>query len=146
MVQLYSLYKYAKITGLTVIHKITNNSTNPLAWAIGVIPFNEFTVGFAPQTLSETPRGKLRIVGPSTGTCVSSLSDTYSAETMYGQPVQSSQYWIDATQAASTIPVSTLEPTHVVSITQAVGGTYSYYLETRLEYHVQFFDLRANQL
>ncbi len=64
-----------------------------------------------------------------------------------GNPYQTKDYWITATQAATTVPLDNNEPVIVVLPASAIGGTLSYHLNVRTKYHIQFFDLTtaANQ-
>jgi hypothetical protein len=144
MAQLYTLYRYAKITALSVRHTIINTGTPPVEFAIGVLPATEIT-GASPRNLSETPGGRFRLIGPVSGTCRSTLTALYPVEKYLGNVDQTSEYWVNSTQAANTVVINVNEPCHAVAINGS-SSPFSYVLDSEITWHCQFFDLRFNQL
>jgi hypothetical protein len=142
MAELFSIYRYCRITAVHVQMEVVNtSSTVPLRMVAATVPWNDSTTI---DTLSQRPGAIVKIVGLSTGSSKAVIRKTWHTQVEQGNPVYDKTYWFDSTQSASTTPQDTQEMSIRCAI-QAVDGASSFNVESvfRVIYHVQFFDLET---
>lgn len=142
--EFYAMYKYARVTAVTLEVKVANiSTTKPLMIAIGTVPYSEAS-SITPDRFwekSTTSRKQLSVQG---GLDKCTLKKTFVAQTVMGQPYLDQKYWIDVTQSASTTPVDVNAPVLLYMISDLTGGGgFTAYVNWRITYHIQFFDLKT---
>jgi len=142
--EFYAMYKYARITAVTLEVKVVNrSSTSPLIFAIGTAPYSEIAT-LSPDRFwekSTTQRKQLSVLG---GLDKGVLRKTFVAQDIMGQPYLDQKYWIDVTQSASTSPVDVNEPVLAYCLSDFTGTTGAVaYVNWKITYHIQFFDLKT---
>jgi len=140
--QLYTMYKYARIHALTVRVEIVNTGTAPVSIAIAAIPSIDVVAGLTPGSVNKRPRSIYKVVGGSGGDNVCSMSKTFYSEEELGQPVFDKEHWVDAIQAASPTIRSPQDPLVAVTSSSTDGSlttNYSVIITHKLIYHVEFF-------
>ncbi len=143
LTQLYAIYKYARVTAVTLETKIVNLAAAPVEAVTAVLPFNEIS-GYSLEQAVERPGSVRRIVSGAGGIDQATFKKTIVAEDAFGNPYLDRDFWIDSSQAASTVPLDSREPCLVVLVQgMATAASVTYNIETKATYHVQFFDLRT---
>lgn len=141
--ELYQIYKYARITAVDIELRVVNQSTNtPLIAALGMCP-NSDAAGLVPDRAWETPGTVRKLMSVQGGIDKCVLRKTFVGQDAYGQPYLDQKFWIDASQSASTTPVDANEPVGFYMLSSNTGtGPGACTVEFKLTYHIQFFDLR----
>jgi len=137
--QLYSLYKYSRVTAVQIHATIVNlTGSTTLETAMGIIPYNENPV--SPSATVSTRAAIYRTTSSMGGQDRSTLSKTYIVDDWIGN-LSASKYWITSSQAASSTPIDVIEPAIKIVSTSTPATTWSAVLTIRIVYHVQMFDL-----
>jgi len=141
--ELYQIYKYARITAVQIELRVVNQSTSsPLMVALGFCP-NADHSALTSDRAWETPGTVRRLMSVQGGMDRGVLKKTFVGQNCFGQPYLDQKYWIDVTQSASTSPVDVLEPVAYYIASSATGGAVPpCTIEWKTTYHIQFFDLR----
>ncbi len=143
LTELYAIYKYARVTAITLEVKIVNLASAPVEAVIAVLPFSEIT-GFTLEKAVERPGSVRRVVSGAGGIDQATLKKTITAESAFGQPYLDRDFWIDSSQATSITPLDSREPAIVAFVQgMATAASVTYNIETRATFHCQFFDLRT---
>ncbi len=136
--QFYNMYKYSRITAVTVQATLINTSDTPAEMVMAVLPFQDLT-GLTLDKLVEKQGSIRKIISPKGGIDKASLSKTAVAEKEFGNPYLDRDFWIDSSQAASIVPLDTREPILALGI-QALTSSGTAWVEVKTTYHIQFFD------
>jgi hypothetical protein len=142
MDELYAIYRYSRVTAITINAIVTNLGTAPVEVAIATMPYNDIS-SITLEKVIERPGSVRRLVSKSGGMDRATLTKTVIAEQAFGNPYLDRDFWIDSSQAASTTPLDSREPVTLVSAQSIDGTGASVIVEVRTTYHVQFFDLRS---
>jgi hypothetical protein len=148
---LYQLYKFARITAVNVKMEVVNTGSTAVTASMCVLPWIDTPAGggpvLDPQDAAEYPRSITKQVGNSTGMSKATLQRTWPAFDQLGQPVYSPDFWVTATQAASSTPVNPDQPV-VYCVIDATDGTlnWSANVSYTLTFHVQWFNLERDTL
>jgi hypothetical protein len=142
--ELYQIYKYARITAVDFELRVNNTSTTtPLMAAIGFVS-NADVSGMTPDRFWErnsTVRKNISVQG---GMDRAVLRKTFVPQECYGQPYLDQKFWVDVSQSASTTPIDANEPVILYALSGLDGGNMgTSYVDWRIRYHIQFFDLRT---
>ncbi len=137
--QLYDIYKYSRVTAITLQIILINTGTQPVELAVAVVPYSDLA-GLTLGYIVERPRSIRKIASASGGLDRVEISRTEISEQAFGNPYLDRDFWVDATQAASTTPLDSREPGIVIGTQSVTGTAASYYLEVKATYHLQFFD------
>jgi len=128
---------------IRLLLKISNFGTAPLVLSTGVLPFNQAAT-ITPQALASSNGGKFIVVGSLVDS--KQLEFRVPASRYTGVGPQLSQYWIDATQSNSLVPVSVEEPILLFTVAPASGMTKSYVISWTVDFYVEAFEPLVNQL
>jgi len=141
--ELYQIYKYARITAVQIELKVVNaSSTTPLVLALGQCPYAD-SAGLTPDRAWETPGTRKQLVSVQGGMDRATIRKTFVGQNAYGQPYLDQKYWVDVSQSASTTPIDANEPIAYFMLSDYGGsGGVSARVESKITYHIQFFDLR----
>lgn len=141
--ELYQIYKYARITAVEIELRVCNKSgSDPLMMALGMCPNSDFS-GLTPDRAWETPGTKRRLLSTKGGMDKGVLKKTFVGQNAYGQPYLDQKFWVDVTQSASTTPIDANEPIAYYMLSSGSGGAVpSCLIEYKTTYHIQFFDLK----
>lgn len=141
--ELYQIYKYARITAIEVELRVCNQSlTGPIVAALGMCA-NSDHASLTPDRAWETPGTVRRFLSVQGGMDRGSLRKTFVGQDAYGQPYLDQKYWIDVSQSASTTPVDTNEPVAYFILSDSTGvSRLQCTVEWKITYHIQFFNLR----
>jgi len=141
--ELYQIYKYCRVTAVTVQLKLVNTSaTVPIVLALGQCPYAD-SAGLTPDRAWESIGTKRSIISVQGGMDRTTMSKTFVGQDCYGQPYLDQKYWVNASQSASTTPIDADEPIGYYMISDYSGqGAFSCKIEFKMTYHLQFFDLR----
>jgi hypothetical protein len=72
------------------------------------------------------------------------LRKTFNPQQCYGQPYLDQKFWVDVSQSASTTPIDSNEPVVQYMLSGLDGGNMgTCYIDWKIKYHIQFFDLRT---
>jgi hypothetical protein len=137
--EMYSLYTYAQITGITVHHEMVNNGAIAVLCATGVCSYHDAN-SIDPLTLAESPGGETHILG-GPGSGVTKYLRSYRTEEYLGTLSQTKDYWIKYGQAQSSSPVDKEEPCHVLAC-NGVNPGFGVVTYSTVTWHVQFFGLK----
>jgi hypothetical protein len=141
--ELYQIYKYARVTAVTIELKVVNTSTTiPIVVALGQCPYAD-SAGLTPDRAWETPGTKRQVVSVQGGLDRATVRRTFVAQDCYGQPYLDQKYWIDVSQSASASPIDQNEPIAYYVISDMAGsGPIACKVDFKTTFHIQFFDLR----
>ncbi len=143
--EFYAMYKYARITAVTLELRAVNRSTTvPFVIALGTVPYSELG-SITPDRFWEKSTTVRKQVSVQGGLDKVVLRKTYVAQDIMGQPYLDQKYWIDVTQSASTTPVDTNAPVLAYMISDITGNTggFTMTVNWKIVYHIQFFDLKT---
>lgn len=141
--ELYQIYKYARITAVDIEVRVCNQSlTGPIVVALGMCPNSDYA-GLTPDRAWETPGTVRRFLSVQGGMDRGTVKKTFVGQDAYGQPYLDQKYWIDVSQSSSTTPVDTNEPIAYYMLSDSTGvSRLQCTVEFKITYHIQFFDLR----
>ena len=118
--------------------------SEPLILAAAPLPFSWYSGTPTLSELLDQPRSIRESCGASTGKDSVSLSSSHSAKSVLGKEFNIAAYQMTATQAASTIPISTDEPVWTVGVSAFNALTsVSFRLEVELEFSTEFYSLTS---
>lgn len=141
--QLFTIYRYCKITAVDIDFTIVNAGAVPLQVAVGYVP-QTLAGAMTQERLTEKAGSIRRLISATGGMDRVTIRRTFNVEEVLGEPVLS-KYWFDATQSVSATPIDTNEP--VISICGApYAGNITASLSTVVTFHCQFFDLTVPAL
>jgi hypothetical protein len=142
--ELYQIYKYARITAVDFELRVNNTSTTiPLMAAIGFVS-NADAAAMTPDRFWERPTTTRKNMSVQGGMDKVVLRKTFVPQDCYGQPYLDQKFWVDVSQSASTTPIDANEPVILYVLSGLDGGNMgSCYVDWKIRYHVQFFDLRT---
>lgn len=145
MSQLYTMYKYAKLSALEVTCDIVNLGSFPITLAIATLPYADYTGTTSPLDLIERPRAVYTTIGGNSGVNKGRLYHKFDSVKELGQLTFDKEHWVTATQAAATAPVDVDAPLVVCSVGASNGGsdTCAFLLTYRVKYHATFFSLET---
>lgn len=110
-----------------------------------VLPADEASAASVAQ-VAEKPGCKRKLVSVQGGMDRASISYNADGQTMFGNPFYTKDYWVDETQANSTTPLDQYEPVFALIVTPVLAGsTVQCVVTCKIEYHIQFFDLRVSR-
>jgi hypothetical protein len=135
--QYFQMYTFYKLTAISVKLKLASTSTgNPFLVTGGVLPYAGST-SITSFDLANVANARNDVVALGTKTV---MSWDLGVERYLGNVFQTSQFWIDEAQSASTSPVSQEEPALCIVIQHPTGKEMQYVFELMVTYHCQFFD------
>jgi hypothetical protein len=137
--QLYQLYNLCKITKIVVQFNIAQYGLNPFLFIGAVVPYSD-ALTISPADLGAQSGRKHRVIPLATR---QTITFVLPAEWYFGNILQTSQYWINQTQAISASPVSTEEPSLCVLIQHPTGKQMQYVWDYTIEFCCQFFDEKS---
>jgi hypothetical protein len=142
--ELYQIYKYARITAVDFELRVNNTSTTiPLMAAIGFASYAD-VAGITPDRFWERPTTIRKNISVQGGLDRVVLRKTFVPQDCYGQPYLDQKFWVDVSQSASTTPLDANEPVVLYCLSGLDGGNMgTCYVDWRIRYHIQFFDLRT---
>lgn len=139
---MYGLYKWGAVHSCSITLRIVNMGAEPLMIAVAPMPWS-FTTGS--PTMSELmahPKCRRKTTGSSSGRDAIVLSHRASTAQILGNDYQATRYQMDATQVASTTPLSVDEPVWVLGVSSFNSSTaISYRIEVELEWDIKMYDL-----
>jgi len=140
--ELYTIYRYVKITGTRVFMETTNVSTEPLQMVVAPMPFTDVS-GTNITAAIERRKARVRVVGEATGSSTSRINVKYTSSDILGYPVYDNTYWCSSSQSTVTTPLDTLEPVIYTAVGSLTGGATSWSGTTnyKITYDCEFFDL-----
>jgi hypothetical protein len=143
--EMFTLFKYCRITAVDLRYEIWNKGTNAIDVAIGIVSNADFaTLSFA--QLAEKAGSTRKMISPSGGMDRIVIQKRFSTEDWVGNP-NFSKYWFDQAQSVSTTPLDAEEPVIAIAVAYAGGSTtVSAVPNWRLTFHCQFFDLETPAL
>jgi len=136
---LYGIYRYLKVTAVTIQVHVSNQSTVPVNVVLFALPFSAMAT-VTPLQATNSRGSVKRVLSAVGGMDRANLSKTYDAQTWFGSP-NFEKYWVTATQAALTTPIDVNEPAIGLLIDNVYAASNNYLFDIKLIYHVQFFDL-----
>jgi len=141
--ELYSIYKYARIMRVDVEAQGVNIGANPIRIAIGYAAYNDVS-GLTFDRFIEKAGTKVITISPQGGMDRGTLRGTFNTSQHVGA-ISDSKYWVDVTQSASSTPIDAKEPVIVMAIDnyQSSGTAFSAQINFKLTYHVNWFDLKT---
>jgi hypothetical protein len=137
--QFYAMYKYSRVLSVNYHFELTNLTTNPFEVAFAIIPLSDGGTISLEQVI-EKPGSVRRVVSGIGGMDRATLQKFAVAQDWMGNPYNTRDYWINEAQSSSGTPLDSDEPGGVLMI-QALTGTLSYTLVTKITYNIQYFDL-----
>lgn len=145
MSELYTIYKYAKISAVEVSCDIVNLGSFPITLAFATLPYADYTGTTGPLDLIERPRSVYTTIGGNSGVNKGKLYCKYDSVRELGQLTFDKAHWVTSAQAAATAPVDVDAPLVVCSVGASSGGadTCSFLLTYRVTYHATFFSLES---
>lgn len=140
--ELFTIYKYARVTAVDFRVCFTSKSINPIKVAIGFVPNADFASLTMPR-FTDLTTTKWDIISATGGMDRTELRATYSTQNAIGNP-NFSKYWMTAAQSASTTPIDNDEPVLIYGAAYAGGSTtLGAVIDWSVVYHVQFFELET---
>lgn len=142
--EMYQIYKYARITAVSFELRVTNQSTTiPLMMSVGTVAYSDAS-GITPDRFWERTTTVRKQVSVQGGIDRGVLKRTFVPQDVLGQPYLDQKYWIDVSQSASTTPVDANEPVILYCVSGLNGtGFGACTMNWDIKYHIQFFDLRT---
>jgi hypothetical protein len=139
--QLYSLYRYCKVTAVDVQIEVNNTGSTAMQYAMGYVPqLAASTMSYA--RLTERAGTVHKNVSAKGGMDRAIISKTFGVEKCLGEPVLS-KYWVSNSQSLSTSPIDVNEPVISVALQNLEGSVFSAAVALRITYHCQFFSLET---
>lgn len=109
------------------------------------MPYDESTSASATQ-VAEKAGAVRKIVSAAGGMDKAAISTICTAQDKFGNPYFTKDYWVTEDQSNNSSPLDPLEPVFNLLIVPVLpGSSISYVVVTRIEYHIQFFDLRVSR-
>lgn len=144
LLELYQIYKYARVTAVTFEFRVTNQSTTlPVMMAIGTSAYSDAS-GMTPDRFWERTTTIRKQVSVQGGLDRGVLRKTFVPQDILGQPYLDQKFWIDVSQSASTTPVDTNEPVILYCVSGLNGSGFgACTFNWKIRYHIQMFDLRT---
>lgn len=141
--EMYAIYKYARILKVDVEAQGVNIGANPIRIAIGYASYADVS-SLSFDRFIEKAGTKVITISPQGGMDRATLRTSFNTSNHLGA-IQDSKYWVDVTQSASSTPIDSREPVVVMAIDnyQSSGTAFSAQINFRLTYHVNFFDLKT---
>lgn len=139
--ELYTIYRYSRVTWVDFEVTLVNTGSAPIDLIVGVIPQVD-TTAVTPAILEQKPGSVRKLVSIAGGMDRVTIRKSCDPAEWLGNPYQTKDYWVTATQAASTTPLDVNEPVFLVIPSQPTTAM-SYVLNVRTTYHVQLFDIRT---
>jgi len=143
LTQLYSIYKYAKLSAVEIQVDVVNLGSFPITAAIATMPYSDYVGTTGPLDLIERPRSTYTTIGGNSGLNKGRLDRKFNSVKELGQLTFDKEHWITASQAASTAPQDVDAPIAVCSVGASNGGSdsCSFILTYKIKYHCTFFSL-----
>lgn len=146
MSELFRMYRYCRITSVTVKVESINQGVGAAQVVLAVIPNSGFAGLTSVTNLAEIKGAKTKILSPAGGMDRCTNTIVYNADDAIGN-ASYSKYWMTSAQSLVTTPIDAEEPVFVLG-TAIVGAGPTYVMSHRVitTYHCQFFDLRSDTL
>jgi hypothetical protein len=139
--QLYQLYKYARVTAVSIHIEIQNELNPSLILAMGTVPYSDISA-LTINELSQVPKAVNRTVGPLSGLSRCVVNHTYDPFNVYGQRVNTNSFFMSYSQSIASIPLDQLSPLITIMVGPADGSSsVSWNATISARYHLQYFDL-----
>ena len=141
---LFGLYDYAVVHGCRITCRVVTLGSEPILVAIAPVPYDWITGSPTLSELTDVPHCVKGSTGGNAGMDRLVLVNATTTREVLGKEYQVVKYQMDATQAASTIPISGTEPVWTVGLSAFNASTaISYRLEVEFEWNVEFYNLTS---
>jgi hypothetical protein len=135
--QYFGMYTFYKLTAVAVKMSFCSASGgNPFVVVGGVLPYAGAT-SVSQFDLANIAGAKCRAVPMAAET---RMNWDLPTEKYLGNVFQTSQFWIDQAQSASTSPVSQEEPVFCLVVQHPSGKEMQYVYDLRVTFHCEFFN------
>lgn len=139
--QLYQIYKYARVTAVSIRVEIQNESTQSLLAVLAPCAYSDISA-VTVNELSQIPTAINRTVGPTAGFSRCVVNHTYDPFYVYGQRVNTNTFFMSYSQSIAAVPLDQLSPLITLMVGPADGvSSVAFNLQLTLVYHLQYFDL-----
>lgn len=109
------------------------------------MPYDEATSASVAQT-AEKPGCVRRLVSGAGGMDKGTITKSGVAQSSFGNPYFTKDYWVSESQANTSSPLDPFEPVFALLITPVLpGSTIDFVVTCRIQYAIQFFDLRVSK-
>lgn len=143
--ELYGLYKYSRVVSVEYHFEVVNLINRPIEVLGGVLPYDE-AQNVSVAQLSEKAGTVRKLISGAGGLDKASITKTCNAQTWFGNPFYTKDYWVTEDQANGTSPLDIFEPVFVFMVQPVLtGSTVNFVVTTKIKYHTQFFDLRVSR-
>lgn len=143
--ELYTLYRYSRVLAVKYRFELINIGGRPLEMFGAVMPFDDASAVSVAQ-IGEKPGVIRKIVSPAGGIDKATMQTTCTGQQWFGNPYFTKDYWVDEGQANNSTPLDVLAPAFAFVVAPLLTGSQIDFVVTvRLEYHIQFFDLRVSR-
>lgn len=143
--KLYAMYRYSVVTGVTVEARLTNNaSSGAVSFGMAVMPASD-----VPSTnideITEMPGSKHDTVASSNGMNKSILKISANAQSVFGAPYFTRDFWINSAQSISSTPLDAQEPVIVSLVSDQTGVPtgITALIQYFITFNAVFFDLQT---
>lgn len=144
--QMYAIYKYCRVTAVTLQATFVNTGAVPVNMCIAVMPYSAASTATNVQMI-EKPGSIRKFISQTGGLDRASIQRTASAQDWFGNPYFTKDYWIDNTQSSSSTPLDVNEPIFVLGVSDLAGaGLVTGQLTWKITFQCQFFDLQLPAL
>ena len=141
---LFGLYEYAVVHGCRITIRVVNTGSEPILAAVAPLPYDWISGSPTLSELADVPRCVKGSTGGSGGLDKLVLVNAITTREALGKEYQVAKYQMDPTQAASTTPLVSTEPTWLVGLSAFNAlTTVSYRLEVEFEWNVEFYNLTS---
>ena len=142
---LFQLYRHAKVHHSKITLRLVNMSSEPLILAVAPLPADWNTGSPTLGEILDVPRCVRKTTGGSGGMDKVVITNSAYAKDLLGAEYVTARYQMDSTQAASSTPIISNEPTWNVVVSSFNAATaISYRLEVELEWLADFYDLDSS--
>lgn len=140
--QLYTIYKYARVTAVDINLELVSTGSVPMQLVIGHVPYED-VAALTVQKLIAKPDTTRKLVAPSGGMNLCKIRKSWNVEQILGSSALIKEHWINAAQAVNNVPVYNEEPVMVIGTDNVSAGAVAYGFDYsyQIVYHLQFFDI-----
>jgi len=146
--EMYSLYKYSRIVGVTVRLTVvgeSDESNQNFAYeaAMAKVPFNQ--IGLSPTAL-KLVRGSRYSLSPTSGMNKTILTEHFGSFDELGNPVYDRSHWQSLADATTATPTDTDRPVVGIAVRVVNGNRGIVSINVSATYHMQFFELEYTRI
>lgn len=120
--ELYQLYKYSRVVAVTYHFEVVNLSQRPFEMMGTVMPYDESTSSSVAQA-SEKPGVVRRLISGAGGIDKAVMTQTCTAQSWFGNPFYTKDYWVDENQANNSTPLDQYAPAYLFLATPVLPGS-----------------------